>query len=355
MLSRKIIFLGSLLLIQALGLVTIWSTVPSLFLPQLSFIVTGLLLILFVYKIDQTFTFGLSSLWYCFSLFLLILTAFIGQNIRGSARWLNFGIFSLQTSEVVKPLLALFYVNYLSTVKIKTYKEVFKFLGIALIPVLLVARQPDLGSALTLFFLPLLLLLYSGHFWKLILLGLFTLLIIVPFELKLLKPYQRQRIETFLNPYKDPRGSGYNVIQATIAIGSGGFIGKGVRLGTQSHLNFLPERHTDFIFASFVEEFGFLGALVLIIAILGYLLTAFFVYQKSNTTRGRLLALSAFGLVGFQTVVNIGMNLGLLPVTGITLPFFSYGGSSLLSFAILGGLLYRELDLLPPLGRISNV
>lgn len=349
MLPKKITFLGSILSLQILSLVTIWSTAESLFLTQLSFVITGALLILFLSKIDLTFLFSLSTLWYLGSILLLLLTFVVGKNIRGSVRWIDLGLFNLQTSEIVKPLLALFYVNYLCKYNLKSYQDLLKFLALALVPVLLVAKQPDLGSALTLLFLPLILLVFKGHFFKLFVLGSLALLILVPFELKFLKPYQRQRLETFINPYKDPKGSGYNVIQATIAVGSGGLFGKGVRLGTQSHLNFLPERHTDFIFASFVEEFGLLGSVVLIGCLLIYGQIALFVYRKSPDEDGGLLSLSVFGLVGFQAVVNIGMNIGLMPVTGITLPFFSYGGSSLLSFSILSGLLLRQLDLLPPL------
>ena len=349
MLPKKITFLGSIILLQSLSLVTIWSTAESLFLTQLSFVVAGALLILFLSKIDLTFLFSLSNLWYFGSIFLLLLTFLVGKNIRGSVRWIDLGLFNLQTSEIVKPMLALFYVDYLCKYSLKGYKDILKFLGIALVPVFLIAKQPDLGSALTLLFLPLILLIFKGHFAKLFILGLLSLLVLVPLELKFLKPYQRQRLETFINPYRDPRGSGYNVIQSTIAVGSGGFLGKGVRLGTQSHLNFLPERHTDFIFASFVEEFGLLGSLVLVSGFLVYSQMALTVYRKSSEENGGLLALSVLGLVGFQTVVNIGMNIGLMPVTGITLPFFSYGGSSLLSFSILSGLLLRQLDLLPPL------
>lgn len=349
MLSKKIALLSSLFAIQILSLITIWSTTPSLFLTQLSFVIVGALVILFLSRVDLSIVFNFSNFWYYLSLALLVLTYFLGKNIRGSVRWIDLGLFNLQTSEIVKPMLAIFFADYLANNKIKSFKSLFIFLLIIAIPVVIIARQPDLGSALSLLSIPLFLLVFTGHFKKLFLVGILGLIVIVPLELKFLKPYQKQRIETFINPYKDPKGAGYNVIQATIAVGSGGLIGKGVRLGTQSQLNFLPERHTDFIFASFSEEFGLLGALFLIFCLFNYLRTVLYIYKKSTNLARANLALSIIGLITFQSLVNIGMNIGIMPVTGITLPFFSYGGSSLLSFAIFTGFMVRELDLIPPI------
>lgn len=346
--QSKGLLISVLILIQVLSLVTIWSTFPELFLTQLSFVLVGAIIILLLSKADIPLFFSLSTSFYIASLLLLVLTLFVGRNIRGSVRWIDLGFFNLQTSEIVKPLLAIFYSAYLSKLKKISWKELCLFLFLAMLPVLLIAAQPDLGSALTLTFLPLALLAFSGQIKKLVLVGIVFLMIAVPLESKLLKPYQRQRLETFINPYKDPRGSGYNVIQATIAVGSGKILGKGVKLGTQSHLNFLPERHTDFIFASFVEEFGLLGALVLFSSyavVFRYCLINIMRFKEHSFT---LLSLSVFLLFLFQFVVNVGMNLGIMPVTGITLPLFSYGGSSLLSFAILIGLQLRQLDLVAP-------
>lgn len=344
----KGLLLIALLILQILSLVTIWSTFPELFLTQLSFVIAGIIILLLLSRANLSLFLDLSTIFYIVSLILLVVTLFIGRNIRGSVRWIDLGFFNLQTSEIVKPLLAIFYSAYLSKFKNMNWKDVFIFLFLAFLPVLLIAAQPDLGSALTLTFLPLALLAFSGQFRRLILVCSLALLVIVPLESRILKPYQRQRLETFMNPYKDPQGAGYNVIQATIAVGSGKIIGKGVKLGTQSHLNFLPERHTDFIFASFVEEFGLLGSLVLFFCysvILRYCLINIKRFKESALT---LLSLSVFLLFLFQFVVNVGMNLGIMPVTGITLPLFSYGGSSLLSFAILVGLQLRQLDLIAP-------
>jgi rod shape determining protein RodA len=345
---NKGLFITSLLLVLILGLITIWSTAPELFFTQLAFAVAGIIIVYLLSKFDTITFFSLSNFLYIVSLVLLLLTMIVGKNIRGSVRWIDLGIFNLQTSEIIKPLLAITYCQYLTQNKITKWGELLKFLGLALIPVILVASQPDLGSALTLICLPLVLLIFTGHFKKLLILGIIVLAVGLPLESRFLKPYQRQRLQTFINPYKDPQGAGYNVIQATIAIGSGGILGKGVKLGTQSHLNFLPERHTDFIFASFVEEFGLVGAAFVLLGYFVIFRTCLLSAKCQKENRSSLLSISIFTIFAFQTTVNIGMNLGIMPVTGITLPLFSYGGSSLLSFAILIGLQLRQLDLITP-------
>lgn len=345
---NKGLFIAGLLLVLVLSLVTIWSTAPELFFTQLAFVIAGLIIVFLLSHIDTRTFFSFSTVLYITSILLLVLTMIIGKNIRGSVRWINLGFFNLQTSEIVKPFLAIFYSSYLAQNKISKWKDILLFLFLAIIPVILIVIQPDLGSALTLTCLPLVLLVFTGNIKKLLVISAVALAIVVPLESKLLKPYQRLRLETFINPYKDPQGAGYNVIQATIAVGSGGIFGKGVKLGTQSHLNFLPERHTDFIFASFVEEFGLVGAAFLLAAYFTIINTCMKTAKALKDKRTSFLSLSVFTIFAFQTIVNIGMNLGVMPVTGITLPLFSYGGSSLLSFAILIGLQLRQLDLITP-------
>lgn len=345
---NKGLFIAAILLVLVLGLVTIWSTAPELFFTQLAFVVAGVIIVFLLSRIDTRTFFSISTGLYVLSIILLILTMIIGRNIRGSVRWIDLGFFNLQTSEIIKPLLAIFYATYLTQNKLTKWKDFLFFLLLSIIPVIFVAIQPDLGSALTLICLPLALLIFTGHLKKLLIVTVIFFALAIPLESKFLKPYQRQRIETFVNPYKDPQGAGYNVIQATIAVGSGGVFGKGVKLGTQSHLNFLPERHTDFIFASFVEEFGLLGATFLLGAYFIIFHNCLLTGKVLRDSRASLVSLSVFAVIAFQTVVNIGMNLGVMPVTGITLPLFSYGGSSLLSFAILLGLQLRQLDLITP-------
>ncbi len=346
--QKKGLLVFALIFIEILSLVTIWSTAPELFMSQLAFAIAGVIIIYLIAKADIPLLLGFGWTFYVVSLLLLLFTFLLGRNIRGSVRWIDLGFFNLQTSEIIKPFLAIFYSAYLSKIKKPDWKQLLSFIGIILFPVVLVALQPDLGSALTLTVLPLALLFFIGYGKKLIILAVIFLALVLPLESKLLKPYQRQRLETFINPYADPKGAGYNVIQSTIAVGSGKIFGKGVKLGTQSHLNFLPERHTDFIFASFVEEFGLIGASVLFA---GYYILFSFCLKSIKRLHGQdqnLLSLSIFFLFLFQFLVNVGMNLGIMPVTGITLPLFSYGGSSLLSFAILIGLLLRQLDVITP-------
>ncbi len=347
--KSKLGLFTSIFVLQILSLATIWSTYPSLFLTQVSFVLISTLVVYLISKTDHSLLFSTFLFWYIASIVLLVLTHYIGKNVRGSIRWIDLGFFNLQTSELIKPMLAVFYSTYLAKYPPKKISQYIFFLFLCLIPVGLVAKQPDLGSALTIMFLPVLLLTVSGHFKQMFIFGLIFLSIAIPLESMLLKPYQKTRIETFINPYKDPQGAGYNVIQAIIAVGSGGFLGKGVKLGTQSHLNFLPERHTDFIFASYAEEFGLLGVLVLLFCYYYLFRSILYIASRQKDRGSYLLCLSGYSVIFFQFIVNIGMNIGLMPVTGITLPFFSYGGSSLLSFAIFFGFLVRQLDLLPPI------
>lgn len=335
--SRTLIAIGIILIFS---LITIWSTVPNLFFYQLAFLLTGAIIMYYFSKLDLRLVLGLSTPLYIVSIILLLLTLVVGENIRGSTRWLNLGLFSLQTSEVVKVFLIFFYANFLSSKqKLSTY-----FL-LALVPFLLVLRQPDLGSALVLLAIPLVLYISSHFNLKTLLILLLSAVILIPVGLKFAKPYQLDRIESFLNPYSDTAGGGYNVIQSIIAIGSGRFIGKGVSLGTQSHLNFLPERHTDFIFASFIEEFGLLGS-VLVLGGFFVLLQAMLRTASKLKDKGLyLVQIAIFTIFAFQTFVNIGMNLGLMPVTGITLPLFSYGGSSLISSLALLGIQLKLFDI----------
>ena len=335
--SKILISIG---IILTFSLITIWSTVPNLFFYQLSFLLVGLITMHLFSKLDLGLVLGLSTPLYVVSILLLLLTLIFGENVRGSTRWINLGAFSLQTSEVVKPLLIFFYAFLLSH-----KKPILTYLLLSIIPFILILKQPDLGSALVLLVTPLVLYIASNFKSKTIITVLLSILILVPIGLNFAKPYQLNRVESFLNPYKDTSGGGYNVIQSIIAIGSGRFMGKGVSLGTQSHLNFLPERHTDFIFASFVEEFGFLGSL-LILASFFYLLQVMLNTARKLKDRGLyLVQIAILSIFTFQIFVNIGMNLGLMPVTGITLPLFSYGGSSLISSLALMGIQLKLLDL----------
>lgn len=323
-------------LIFAFSLSTIWSTTPDLFINQLTFILIAIFLALLVSRLDPGLLKALSFPAYFLAILLLLLTFALGELTRGSVRWISIGPFNLQTSEISKPLLILFFANLFSTPIISPLNWLIKKLLFLLPVVGLVFLQPDLGSAIVLGLIWYGMLFYSPISRSLLLKFSTLILVMVPLSLGLLAPYQRERLTTFLNPYGDPQGSGYNVIQSQIAIGSGKFLGKGVRQGTQSHLKFLPERHTDFAFASFAEEFGFLGTLFLISSFA--IILIWLINQLKTDLFSNLIIVGAFWQLFSQLTVNLGMNLGIMPVTGITLPLFSYGGSSLLSFGLTFGL-----------------
>jgi len=330
-------------LVLSFSLTTIWSTAPRLFGQQLTFLAIGLVIGLIFYKLDLGVLFGISPVFCLLSLLLLTATLLFGDPVRGSTRWLG----PIQTSEAVKPLLVIFYAAFLANRDINKLKNLLLYAILALIPAVLIKIQPDLGSALVVLSLAAILAVFSGLNKKLVLLFLIISLAAAPLAPLVLKDYQIDRLQSFINPHQDPQGIGYNVIQSIIAIGSGGVLGKGVRLGTQSHLNFLPERHTDFIFASFAEEFGFVGIVLALFAY--YFLFSGLVGDTADLKEknSRLLSSGIIWIFLFQMVVNIGMNLGLMPVTGITLPLFSYGGSSLISSMALLGLSINLLELTP--------
>lgn len=280
-----------------------------------------------------------STLLYWSGISLLILTYFIGFEARGSRRWIDLHFFSFQTSEFFKPFFAIFIAQYF--VEHKAW--LFKFrttvvaLGYFLLPTILILKQPDLGTALVYFSMFIPVLVYSGVPRKILAQLSVMALIITPIYWMILKEYQRVRLLSFLNPQADMHGSGYNLVQSIIAIGSGKVLGRGLGYGTQAKLNFLPEFHTDFAFASLVEQFGFIGGalvivlfLVLIRSCVGELRRRY--NDKDDDGKFRFLyQLSIFSSIIFQSGINIGMNMGLFPITGITLPFISYGGSSLIA------------------------
>jgi rod shape determining protein RodA len=215
--------------------------------------------------------------------------------------------------------------------KIKSLREFFKIAGIVLVPSLLIFSQPDLGSSIILIGVSVLLMIIGDVNWKFLVSSFIAFALSIPLLWNLIKDYQRERLLTFFGSGGDPLGTGYNAIQAMIAVGSGMFFGRGLGRGTQSQLRFLPERHSDFIFASIGEEFGFLGT-SLVVAVYAWLLYSIItVAQHTDDTVGKLICVGVFGLLLVQMFVNIGMNIGLLPITGITLPLISAGGSSLIT------------------------
>lgn len=333
-----------MLLLVSIGCLMIYSSSigdsdkTNYLLRQIVYCVVGLVIFYFVANTDFRVFLNFSNWLYGLLFLLLVITFIIGLESRGSVRWIDLQFFTIQASEIAKPILILFLTNFFinnSSVKIK---NVLLSLFFVLIPIAFVFKQPDLGSALVLATIWLSLVYLSGikikDFVAFIVLGL----LLLPLSLTLLKTYQKERLVSFLNPEADPLGSGYNLVQSIIAVGSGQFFGKGFGRGTQSHLNFLPEQKTDFIFATTAEELGFVGV-CLIVALFSILLWRILkAGNNSGSKAGSLICYSAAIVVMFQLFVNAGMNMGLLPITGITLPFVSFGGSSLISLMIVIGL-----------------
>ncbi|MDO8513171.1 MAG: rod shape-determining protein RodA [bacterium] len=258
----------------------------------------------------------------------------------GSTRWIDLGFFQLQPSELFKFFLILTLAAYFSRFgkNIRWYHVIGAAL-ITLVPVLMTLKQPDLGTAMVLVIIlvaNLVAVSLSKIYYKVM--GLLVL-IVTPLMWFVLKDYQKERLLVFLNPQHDPSGSGYNVLQSIIAVGSGGLTGRGFGQGSQSQLNFLPVAHTDFVFAGLAEATGFVGVVVLIVAFVVLFVRMINVARVSKDDFGMYLAIGAVSMLLFQFIVNIGMNISLMPVTGIPLPFVSYGGTSLIINFVLIGIL----------------
>jgi len=266
---------------------------------------------------------------------LLLAVLAIGRSSLGAKRWISFGGFSLQPSELMKLsmviFLAKFFENKNTTGGMKI-KDLILPTIFVLIPVALIVVQPDLGTAMIIMLvygsMLLFLRLHPKLLLALVVAGAISLPLVYNYGLK---PYQRQRIVTFVDPMSDPKGAGYNSIQSMIAVGSGQIWGKGYKKGTQAHLNFLPEHHTDFIFSVFSEEWGFVGCSVLLLCYALFLMSGLSVAYQSNDKFASLLAFGITSIFFWHTFVNMGMVMGMLPIVGVPLPFLSYGGSALLT------------------------
>lgn len=276
---------------------------------------------------------------YGLMLLLLLLTDLLAPKVKGAQSWLGFGSVRFQPSEFAKITIILMLSKFLSRYPPLDFKTFTAGLGVISLPVLLVLIQPDAGSALVYIVISFGMLLAAGTPLKylagIIGLGCAAVPIMVMFALK---EYQKNRILVFIDPMRDPLGAGYNVIQSRIAVGSGGFAGKGYMLGTQSKLKFLPEPHTDFIFSVFSEEFGFLGSIILIALFSILLFRVILTGIRSRDRRCKIFTAGVTSWLWFQMFESIGMSIGLVPVTGLPLPFLSYGGSSLLATFIALGL-----------------
>lgn len=339
------ILTGATLGLLSLGLLTLQSSLrqenTGVSLLQLQFLAIsiGLFGFLFLSLTDSRYLQLVAPFAYFISIILLVALFVFGVSIRGSVRWFDFGAFQLQPSEIVKPLLILFVAWFLTLVdkKINSPRLLLLFFSVLALPLFLIFAEPDLGTTIVLFLTFLTMLYFSGFQVRWFFLLLFLGLIVSPFIFNFLPDYQKQRFLSFLNPFADPQGSGYNLIQSVIAIGSGGFWGLGWGKGTQSHLQFLPEQHTDFVFATFLEEAGFAGALIVILLFGLIFWRGIRTLRLINDQFSHFLLIGSLSLLFWQIIINIGMNIGLFPITGIPLPFISYGGSSIVSSLIILG------------------
>ena len=271
---------------------------------------------------------------------LLVAVAFVGEVGKGAQRWLNLGFIRFQPSELMKLAVPMALAWYFAERPLPPrWYELLLAVPIVVIPAILIAQQPDLGSALLVAGGGVAVIILAGIRWRLVMLLGGLGMMALPLLWYWMKDYQRQRVLTLLNPESDPLGAGYHIIQSKIAIGSGGLYGKGWLNGTQSQLEFLPERSTDFIFAVYAEEFGLLGVLLLLVLYLFVILRGMSIALQAQDTYSRLLA-GGLSLIFFTYVfVNIGMVSGLLPVVGVPLPLFSYGGTSLVTLLAGFGIL----------------
>jgi len=304
------------------------------YIKQIYYYLVGCGIMLAIISADYRFLLRVNYLIYGVIIVLLIAAMLFGKTTMGAQRWINFGFIKLQPSELAKLAMVITLASYYcrkDTGKGFGLLDLIPPAGLLLLPVLLIAKQPDLGTALMLVFVFVSMTLFAKvRIWTLILL-IMLVLPLAPLGWKHLKPYQRQRIETLFAPENDPLGAGYHIMQSKIAVGSGQTFGKGYLAGTQVHLDFLPERHTDFAFSVLAEEWGFAGA---IFFLAWYFFLVFLGLNVAGAARDKFGVFLAFGvtsLLFWQAFVNLAMVLGLLPVVGMPLPLFSYGGSSLLT------------------------
>ncbi len=338
------------ILLVAVGVATIYTITyiskgSSLALNQLIYAIIGIGLMVGLSFFDYRLWKSIVWIFYAIGIIMLLILVVPPLNklpfvvmTMGATRWIDLGFTQLQPSEFFKPILILTLAAYCSKYrKDMNWKKVLIAILITLIPVLLTLKQPDLGTSLVLLVIlgAALVTVRLERIYYFIIGG--AVLFIVPLLWFFLKDYQKQRIVVFLDPQSDPSGAGYNVLQSIIAVGSGGMTGRGLGQGSQSQLNFLPVAHTDFIFAGFAEATGFVGAVVLISMFLFLLFRILNVAKISKDDFGMFVATGAGTMIIFQMFVNIGMNISLMPVTGIPLPFVSSGGTSLIiSFMMMG-------------------
>lgn len=349
------IILAIALLIVVIGIVSIYSSNyqkegelwQGIYKRQMLWAIFGLLLFILMSKLNYRFLWDATYFLYILAVLLLLSVFILGIVRLGAQRWLRLGWFNFQPSEAAKIIIIIFLARYFSRKSVSDFSlsatkfgiwraVILPFIAVA-IPMALIIEQPDLGSALMVFFIFTVMLYLSGVRLKYLIIFIAFLLTLAPAFWHFLRDYQKERLLVFLNPNIDPLGAGYTIIQSKIAIGSGGILGKGWLSGTQSQLHFLPESHTDFILATFAEEWGFLGVCILLLMYYLLIRQGIRIALRTNDSFGRLLGLGISFMLAIQVLINIAMNIGLAPVVGLPLPLMSYGGTSMLiTFISLG-------------------
>ena len=344
-------FLGLIAAILSLGVLSIYSVTPvqsvggtPVYLKQLAWIALGYVAFVAMLVMDYHKISRLAYILYALVLILLVVVLVAGKTSRGAQRWIPIGPFVFQPSEFAKLVLVLTLATYYTKSPRQGWMQRVVMPGLIMLPgLLLILKQPDLGSGLAYFSIYVSMLLVVGMRSKAMGTLLLFAVMLFPFAWELvwgsLHDYQRERIMTFVDPGYDTGGRGYHGLQSRIAIGSGELLGKGLHGGTQSQLKFLPEGHTDFVFAVFAEEWGFLGVLLLLGLFTGLIWLSLEIALKAKDMLGALLAAGLIAMLAFCLVINVGMTAGLFPIVGIPLPLMSYGGSSTVTTMAALGLL----------------
>jgi len=337
----------------AIGVLSIYSIAPGptpegrtpLYAKQLLWILIGTVAFLAALAVDYHTLARHAYVLYAVTLLVLALVLIMGKSSRGAQRWFSLGPIAVQPSEVAKLMLVIVLAKYFANVQRAGWVQRVILPGLLTLPgILLILKQPDLGTAMSFTFIFVSMVLVSGLHAKALGLGILFTSMLFPFAWELawssLHDYQRERIMTFWDPMTDPAGKGYHALQSRIAIGAGGLLGKGLDEATQSRLKFLPEGHTDFVFAVFAEQWGFLGVLLLFGLFAALIYLASEIAVKARDPLGLLLAAGILSTLGFCLMVNVGMTMGVFPIVGIPLPLMSYGGTATItSMAALGLLL----------------
>lgn len=337
-LSLNFFYILLIALLAAVGTVTLYSAANGSWEPwavrHLSRFGAAFAVMLIMALADIRYYYRGAYIFYFGTLFLLVVVEITGHIGMGAQRWINLGLFKIQPSELMKIGLVLFLARYFSSVTLQSIRSVRGIIVPAVmtaLPVALIFLQPDLGTALMILFTATIILFVVGvQWWKFALVGAGAAALL-PVVWSFLREYQQNRVLTFLNPERDPLGAGYHIIQSKIAFGSGGIFGKGFLHGTQTHLNFLPEKHTDFIFTMFSEEFGMIGSIALILVNMAVITLGYFFAFRTSNYFARLVILGLNTNYFLYVFINIAMVMGVLPVVGIPLPLISYGGTVMFS------------------------